>query len=222
MKKVPEFRKYTEYKAYSPDEMLRRSHNFYQDLQLRRTVREFSNKPVPDEVIKNCIKSAGTAPSGANLQPWTFVAVKNSETKKAIRKKAEIEEKTFYNHRAPEEWLQAVEPFATDKHKPFLETAPWLIAIFIQKYSNAKLGKKMHYYAPESVGIATGMLITALHHSGLASLTHTPSPMKFLNEILDRPENEKPFLLLVSGYPADNVEVPDISRKSFEKIAKIV
>ena len=217
---MPEFRKYTEYKAYSPDEMLRRSHNFYQDLQLRRTVREFSNKPVPDEVIENCIKSAGTAPSGANLQPWTFVAVKNSETKKAIRKKAEIEEKTFYNHRAPEEWLQAVEPFATDEHKPFLETAPWLIAIFIQKYSNAKLGKKMHYYAPESVGIATGMLIAALHHSGVVSLTHTPSPMNFLTNILKRSKNERPFLLLPVGYASKNALVPDIERKTQSQITE--
>lgn len=219
---MSDFRRYAEYKSYLHDEMLRRSDDFYLDLQRRRTVREFSNKPVPDEVIENCIKAAGTAPSGANLQPWMFVAVKDPETKKIIREKAEAEERAFYNHRAPEEWLQAVEPFATDEHKPFLETAPWLIAIFIQKYSISELRKRVHYYASESVGIAVGMLITALHHSGLASLTHTPSPMKFLNEILDRPENEKPFLLLVTGYPADNVEVPDIARKSFAEIAKIV
>lgn len=220
--KTPEFRPYSEYEQFSPDEMLKRSNEYFNNFQRRRTVREFSSNPVSEEVIKNCIKSAGTAPSGANLQPWTFVAVKDPVVKKEIREKAEIEEREFYDHRAPEEWLLALEPFATNEHKPFLETAPWLIAIFVQKYSFSGSEKRTHYYANESVGIAAGMLITALHHSGLVSLTHTPSPMKFLNNILNRPENEKPFLLLVTGYPADGVEVPDINRKSFNEIAKIV
>ena len=220
--KTPEFRPYHEFKYFSANEMEGRSEGIYNELNCRRTVREFSSKFVADEVIKNCIKAAGTAPSGANLQPWTFVAVKDPEVKKEIREKAEIEEREFYQHRAPEEWLQALEPFATNEHKPFLETAPWLIAIFVQKYSISGSEKRTHYYANESVGIATGMLISALHHAGLVSLTHTPSPMKFLNAILERPDNEKPFLLLVTGYPADNVKVPDINRKPFNEIAKIV
>ena len=220
---MPNFRKYSEYNQYSVKEMIKRSQEFLIKISSRRTVREFSNKEVPIEIIENCIKSAGTAPSGANLQPWTFVAVSDFETKKVIRQKAEEEEREFYNHRAPEDWLEVLEPFDTDANKPFLETAPWLVSIFVQKYGVESLGKNTkHYYTTESVGIATGILINALHYCGLATLTHTPSPMNFLNEILDRPQNEKPFLLLVVGFPKDDVQIPDISKKSIEQISKFV
>lgn len=219
---MSKFRDYSEYKKYSENEMLDRSREFLEKISNRRTIREFSDKSVPQKIIENCIKSAGTAPSGANLQPWTFVAVNDVKIKKIIRKKAEDEEREFYNHRAPEDWLEALEPFDTDAYKPFLETAPWLIPIFVQKYGveNGEIIK--HYYTTESVGIATGILINALHHCGLATLTHTPSPMNFLNEILDRPKNEKPFLLLVVGYPKDNVQVPDIEKKPLNQISKFV
>jgi len=219
---MSKFRDYSEYKKYSENEMLNRSREFLEEIEKRRTIRDFSDKSVPREIIENCIKSAGTAPSGANLQPWTFVAVNDAKIKKIIREKAEEEEREFYNHRAPEDWLEALEPFDTDAHKPFLETAPWLISIFVQKYGveNGKIIK--HYYTTESVGIATGVLINALHHCGLATLTHTPSPMNFLNEILGRPKNEKPFLLLVVGYPKDGVQVPDIEKKSLNQILKFV
>lgn len=220
---MPNFRKYSEYNQYSVKKMIKRSQKFLNNISSRRTVREFSNKEVPQEIIENCIKSAGTAPSGANLQPWTFIAVSDSETKKVIREKAEEEEREFYNHRAPGVWLEALEPFGTDDNKPFLESAPWLISIFVQKYRVENSGSKTkHYYTTESVGIATGILINALHYCGLATLTHTPSPMNFLNEILDRPQNEKPFLLLVVGFPMDNVQIPDITKKSIEQISKFV
>ena len=187
----------------------------------RRTVREFSSEPINKDIIENCIKAAGTAPSGANKQPWYFVIVSNPDLKKEIRIAAEKEEKSFYNEKAPQEWLHALEPFGTDENKPFLETAPYLIVIFEQKYKIDKDGnKEKNYYTSESVGIATGILITALHRVGIASLTHTPSPMKFLNKILDRPENEKPFLVLVVGYPANNVKVPDIKRKPISSISE--
>lgn len=219
---MSKFRDYSEYKKYSENEMLNRSREFLEEIEKRRTIRDFSDKSVPREIIENCIKSAGTAPSGANLQPWTFVAVNDAKIKKIIREKAEEEEREFYNHRAPEDWLEALEPFDTDAHKPFLETAPWLISIFVQKYGveNGEIIK--HYYTTESVGIATGILINALHHCGLATLTHTPSPMNFLNEILGRPKNEKPFLLLVVGYPKDRAQVPDIEKKSLNQILKFV
>jgi len=219
---MSEFRPYNEYKYYSEKEIELRSNHYYNFLNNRRTVRDFSSKSISEKTIINCIKAAGTAPSGANLQPWTFVAVKDDKIKSDIRKKAEKEEKEFYEHRASKEWLHALEPFATDQNKPFLEIAPWLIAVFVQKFSFLNNEKKNHYYANESTGIATGMLITALHHSGLVSLVHTPSPMKFLNEILKRPLNESPFLLLAVGYPKDNVKVPNISRKAFNDIAEIV
>ena len=219
---MSKFRDYSEYKKYSENEMLNRSREFLEEIAKRRTIRDFSDKSVPREIIENCIKSAGTAPSGANLQPWTFVAVNDAKIKKIIREKAEEEEREFYNHRAPEDWLEALEPFDTDAHKPFIETAPWLIPIFVQKYGveNGEIIK--HYYTTESVGIATGILINALHHCGLATLTHTPSPMNFLNEILGRPKNEKPFLLLVVGYPKDGAQVPDIEKKSLNQILKFV
>ena len=205
---------------YPPDEMANRAEVFYEDIQRRRTVREFSARSVPRAIIENCLRAAGTAPNGANLQPWQFVAITNPEIKRKIREAAEAEEREFYEHRAPPEWLAALEPLGTTWEKPFLEIAPYLIAIFFKNYDFLPDGRKVkNYYAMESVGIATGFLIAALHHAGLATLTHTPSPMAFLNEILGRPKNEHPFLLLVAGYPAANAKVPDITKKSLDKIA---
>jgi len=196
-------------------EMLRRAQDFHALMQRRRTVRDFDPRPVPREVIAACIAAAGTAPSGANQQPWHFVAVSDPDVKRRIRLAGEAEEREFYERRAPDEWLDALRPIGTDWHKPFLETAPWLIAIFVQKWGRAADDSKVkHYYPAESVGIATGLLITALHSAGLATLTHTPSPMGFLNEILGRPaDSERPFLLLVVGHPAANARVPAIERK---------
>ena len=220
---MKKFRYYTEYKQYLEEEMIVRSRKYLEEISIRRTVREFSDKNVPKEVIENCIKAAATAPSGANQQPWTFVAINNIKLKKIIQKKAEEEEREFYEHRASEDWLKALEPFDTNSYKPFLETAPWLIPIFVQKYGISTNNRRIkYYYTVESVGIATGILINALNHCGLATLTHTPSPMNFLNEILDRPKNEKTFLLLVVGYPKEGVQVPDISKKPLNKILKFV
>jgi iodotyrosine deiodinase len=208
---------------YSPPderELVERAQAFYTSISRRRTVREFSDRPVPAEAIESCLRAAGTAPSGANLQPWHFVAVSDATTKHRIRLAAEEEEREFYEHRAPQEWLDALAPLGTDASKPFLERAPWLIAIFSQVHGLLADGRKVkHYYALESVGIATGLLITAVHQTGLVSLTHTPSPMRFLNDILDRPANEKPFLLLVVGYPEQAAVVPDITRKPLDEIA---
>jgi iodotyrosine deiodinase len=202
------------YREFPVEEMRERIAEFYADIDRRRTVREFSDRPVPRDIIETALRAANTAPSGANLQPWHFAVVSGAETKRKIREAAEVEEREFYEHRASDEWLAALEPLGTDEHKPFLETAPYLIAVFLQKYGELPDGRKVkHYYPAESTGLATGMLITALHRAGLATLTHTPSPMKFLNEILGRPKNERPFLLLVVGYPADNARVPDIERK---------
>ena len=196
-----------------------RSQIFFENLSTRRTIRNFSDKPVDREVIENCIRTAGTAPSGANMQPWHFVLISDPIIKKQIRVAAEKEEKEFYEKRAPKEWLEALAPLGTDDNKPYLETAPWLIAIFMQRFGKLPDGRKVkHYYGLESVGIATGMLITAIHNAGLASLTHTPSPMGFLNEILERPKNERPFLLLVVGHPARDARVPDIKRKEINEI----
>ena len=201
------------------DEMLQKSLAFYQKLISRRTIRNFSEKPVDSEVIENCIKAAGTAPSGANMQPWHFVIISDPVIKNKIRIAAEKEEKEFYKNRAPKEWLEALSPLGTDDKKSYLEVAPYLIAIFMKRYGNLPDGRKVkHYYGLESVGIATGMLITAIHNVGLASLTHTPSPMGFLNEILERPKNERPFLLLAMGHPAEDTKVPDIERKPLSKI----
>jgi len=204
----------TTYEEYPLPEMRQRLHDFYADVNRRRTVREFSDRPVPRDIIEDALRAAGTAPSGANLQPWHFSVVSGARTKSRIRVAAEVEEKEFYEHRASPEWLQALAPLGTDTNKPFLETAPYLIAVFLQKFGVLPDGRKVkHYYPVESTGIATGILITALHIAGLVCLTHTPSPMKFLNEILGRPNSERPFLLLVTGYPADGAEVPDIHRK---------
>ena len=196
-----------------------RSQIFFENLSTRRTIRDFSDKPVDKSVIENCIKTAGTAPSGANMQPWHFVLISDPTIKKQIRVAAEKEEKEFYEKRAPKEWLEALAPLGTDNNKPYLETAPYLIAIFMQRFGKLPDGRKVkHYYGLESVGIATGLLITAIHNAGLASLTHTPSPMGFLNQILKRPKNERPFLLLVVGHPAEDARVPDIKRKDISEI----
>ncbi len=190
---------------------------FYKDMNKRRTVRDFSDRPVPLDIIKQALRTAGTAPSGANLQPWHFTVVSGPETKRKIRIAAEEEEKEFYEHRASPEWLRALEPLGTDTHKPFLEMAPCLIAVFLQKFGFLPDGTKVkHYYPVQSTGLAAGILITALHEAGLVCLTHTPSPMGFLNEILDRPKSERPFLLLVVGYPAKDATVPDLLRKPLE------
>jgi nitroreductase len=200
--------------------MRQRATEFYNEIKRRRTVREFSSRPVPRDVIEQTLLAAGTAPNGANLQPWHFVVVSDPELKRKIRIAAEEEEREFYSGRAPQEWLDALAPLGTDEHKPFLETAPYLIAVFAQSYGLLPDGRKVkHYYVTESVGIATGFLINALHHSGLATLTHTPSPMNFLNDLLGRPSHERPFLLLVVGYPADDCQVPNISKKPLDEIA---
>ncbi len=189
--------------------MLVRSIDFYREIRRRRTVRDFDARPVPREVIENALKAAGTAPSGANLQPWHFVVIQDAERKRRIREEAEKEERAFYRGKAPKEWLEALAPLGTDAAKPFLEEAPLLIAIFAQKFALTPSGQPVkHYYVPESVGIATGFLIAAFHHVGLVSLTHTPSPMGFLNQICRRPINEKPSILLVVGYPKAACQVP--------------
>lgn len=203
--------------------MVKKSKEFYYAMNQRRSIRNFSKKSVPVEVINNCIKTAGTAPSGANKQPWHFVVVSDPKVKKKIRNAAEKEEYDFYHKKAPEDWLKDLSHLGTDEHKPFLEEAPYLIVIFEQKYRIAKEGKKFkNYYTTESVGIATGILITALHRVGLATLTHTPSPMGFLNDILKRPKNERPFLLLVVGYPDVNAKVPNIKRKKLSEITTFI
>lgn len=209
-----------DYREYPPEEMQRRARSFYDDVGRRRTVRHFSDRKVPQGVIDDCLRAAGTAPSGAHRQPWHFVAVTDPRAKRRIREGAEDEEREFYERRATREWLEALAPLGTDEHKPFLETAACLIVIFAEAYGlDAKANKTRNYYVPESVGIATGILITALHHAGLATLTHTPSPMRFLNGILERPENERPYMILVAGYPAPDAVVPDLRRKNLDEIA---
>jgi len=212
-----------QYCEYPVEEMRQRLNDFYVDINRRRTVREFSSRAVPRDIIETALMAANTAPSGANLQPWHFAVISGPETKRQIRQAAEAEEREFYTHRASEEWLAALEPLGTDENKPFLETAPYLIAVFLQKFGELPDGRKVkHYYPAESTGLATGILITALHQAGLATLTHTPSPMKFLNEILGRPKSERPFLLLVVGYPAGDARVPDIKRKSLEDYSSFI
>ncbi len=207
---------------YTDEDQIRRSLEFYQHLKQRRTIRHFSDQPIPEQVIDYCLLSAGTAPNGANLQPWHFAVVKDAAIKHRIREAAEIEEREFYQERAPQEWLDALEPLGTDEHKPFLEIAPYLIVIFAKTLTMTQTGKAIkNYYTNESVGIATGMLITALHHCGVATLTHTPSPMKFLNEILERPRYERPFLILVAGFPAQDAEVPKITKYPLEQIRTV-
>ncbi len=197
------------WREYPPAEMTARAEAFAVDIARRRTVREFAPRPVPRAVVEACLRAAGTAPSGANLQPWHFTVIESQAARQRIREAAEAEEREFYNGRAPAEWLAALAPLGTDASKPFLDTAPVLIAIFAQRHGELPDGRRVkHYYVPESVGIATGFLIAALHHAGLVSLTHTPSPMNFLNTICRRPANEKPYLLLVAGYPAEGCTVP--------------
>lgn len=204
-------------------EMQERAAAFYQQLRGRRSVRDFSDRAVPMDVIENCLRVAGTAPNGANRQPWHFAVVTDPAVKQRIREAAEEEERAFYTQRASEEWLNDLAPLGTDANKPFLEIAPCLIAIFSQSYRLDEAGKKhLHYYVSESVGIATGFLIAALHNAGLACLTHTPSPMRFLTEILARPSYERPFLLLVVGYPADDTQVPVITKKALDEFATFI
>lgn len=212
------------FREYPVDEMIERATTFRAELQRRRTVRDYAARDVPREVIEECILAAGTAPSGANLQPWHFVAVRDAAMKTKIREAAEVEERAFYEGgRAPQEWLDALAHLGTDANKPFLEVAPWLIVIFAQKYGiNPNGARTKNYYVQESVGIATGMLITALHNAGLATLTHTPSPMGFLGDILGRPANERAYLVLVTGYPAADAEVPVITKKAIDEIATFV
>lgn len=214
------FQPLASYIEYPVQEMKERAASFLTEMQKRRTVREFSDRPVPREIIEQCLLTAGTAPSGANLQPWNFVVVEDPRLKREIRIAAEQEEAEFYERRAPQEWLDALAPLGTDAHKPFLETAPYLIVIFGKNHSERPDGRRFkNYYVNESVGIATGFLIAAIHHAGLVALTHTPSPMGFLNGILDVPPDNKPFLLLVAGYPAQDAQVPVITKKSLEEIA---
>lgn len=214
---------YTAYRELPVEEMRAAAEAFLETMRRRRTVRDFSDRPVPRDVIETCLLAAGTAPNGANRQPWKFVVIGDPAIKTRIREAAEEEEKAFYAGKAPQEWIEALEHLGTDEQKPFLERAPWLIAIFAERYeAMPDGGKAKNYYVAESVGIATGMLITALHEAGLATLTHTPSPMGFLNEVLGRPENERPFLILVCGYPEEGALVPDIQKKSLEEIAIFV
>jgi len=217
------FQPLTAYIEHPLEEMIQRSESFRQEMQQRRTVRHFSDRPVPRKVIENCLLTAGTAPNGANLQPWHFVVVSDPEIKHQIRIAAEEEEADFYNRRAPQEWLEALAPLGTDQHKPFLDAAPYLIVIFGKNHSELSDGRRVkNYYVNESVGIATGFLIAAIHHAGLVSLTHTPSPMGFLNEILNVPSDSKPFLVLVVGYPADHAEVPIITKKPLDEISTFI
>jgi nitroreductase len=214
---------YESYREYPPAEMKQRAAAFCEEMQRRRTVRSFSSRPVDRSIIEACVRAAGTAPSGANAQPWHFAVVGDPAVKRAIREEAEKNERAFYEGRAPGEWLEALRPLATDSSKPFLETAPFLIVIFSESYRLLPDGgRAKNYYIPESAGIAAGMLVAALHTAGLAVLTYTPSPMGFLNRLCRRPDNERPFLVVVTGYPADGATVPDIGRKRLEEIASFL
>ena len=220
----PRFLPLTGYREYAPAEMAERARSFAEEMARRRTVRDFASRPVPRSLIEDCLRAAGTAPSGANQQPWQFVAVSDSGVKRRIREAAEAEEREFYAHRAPPDWLEVLRPLGTDASKPFLETAPWLIAVFIRRFERRPDGsKRRHYYTDESVGLAVGLLLAAVHRAGLVSLTHAPSPMKFLNDILGRPRDlERPFMLLVIGYPAPDARVPDIARKPLSDIVTFI
>jgi len=211
-----------DHNPYPELKMIERSAAFFELMIKRRTVRDFSDRPIPIQIIQNAIQTASSAPSGANKQPWHFVIVKDPVIKKEIRVAAEKEEKEFYEHRAPDYWLEDLNQFDTDWYKPFLEIAPYLIVVFKQSYDLGKSGKRKNYYVNESVGIASGFLLTALHNAGLVTLTHTPSPMGFLEKILKRPKNEKAVLLIPVGYPAENAKVPDLKKKSFQEVATII
>jgi nitroreductase len=209
----PRFEPLTDYREYPVDEMRRRVTDFHAEMRRRRTVRDFSPRSVPRDIIEQALLAAGTAPSGANMQPWHFVVVTDPGLKRRLRAGAEEEEHAFYHERAPQEWLDALAPLGTDERKPFLEVAPYVIVVFALSYGVLPDGRKVkNYYVQESVGIAVGLLIAALHRAGLATLTHTPSPMGFLNDILGRPANERPYLVLVAGYPADGTRVPVAAR----------
>ncbi len=215
----PGFVPLSSFEEYAPAEMEARSKAFAAAMQRRRTIRQFSDRPVAESVIAACVEAAGTAPSGAHQQPWHFVVVADPGIKRAIRTAAEAAEAEFYAT-APAEWLAVLAPLGTDSHKPYLETAPYLIAVFAQRYGiNDDGTRQTHYYVSESVGIATGFLLAALHHAGLATLTHTPNPMAFLSTILERPANERAVMLVVAGYPAAGARVPDLVRKPLEEIA---
>ena len=212
----------SDYVEYPVEEMLTRSQDFYNEVKRRHSVRSFSDRPVDKKVIENCLKAAGTAPSGANHQPWHFVAVNSQEIKKQIREQAEHHERGFYEGRAGEEWLEALKDLGTDASKPYLEHAPWLIAIFSQKKGGiSEEDKNTNYYVHESVGISTGILITALHNAGLVTLTHTPKPMSFLNKVCQRGENERAYMLLIAGYPKEDATIPMHAKvkKSLDDIA---
>lgn len=213
------FERLSTWREYAPAEMLSRALEFAAEMARRRTTRHFSDRDVARSVIEECLRAAGTAPSGAHQQPWHFVAVSDRGLKRQLRLAAEEAEREFYAS-APAAWLEALAPLGTDASKPYLESAPWLIAVFAERYGVAPDGStRKHYYVNESVGIATGFLIAALHHAGLATLTHTPNPMAFLSKVLDRPHNEKPVMLVVTGYPASDARIPRLSRKPLEEIA---
>lgn len=203
---------------FDVNEMIQRSKEYFEMMDKRRSVREYSEKPIPKEVIDNIIKTASSAPSGAHKQPWTFCVISDPEIKKQIRIAAEKEEKESYESRMPDSWKEDLEPLGTDWRKPFLETAPYLIIVFKKAYDLKDGVKRNNYYVNESVGLASGFLISAIHNAGLVTLTHTPSPMNFLQKILDRPQNERPFLLLPIGYAADEVEVPELKRKDLSDV----
>lgn len=212
----------TDFIEYPVAEMIARSAAFYQEMQRRHSIRQFSNRAVPKSIIENCIKAAGTAPSGANHQPWHFVAMQDAAIKRQVKDAAEMHEQAFYAGRGGDEWLDALKPLGTDAQKPYLAHAPWLIAVFSQKKGGVQAGAKhTNYYVHESVGIATGMLLTALHHSGLVTLTHTPKPMSFLSKICDRPDDERPYMLIIAGYPAADASVPEhaLKKKSLAQIS---
>lgn len=215
----------SDYIEYPQDEMLQRSVDFYQNIKRRHSIRSFSHRSVPREIIENCIKAAGTAPSGANHQPWHFAAIHSADVKRQVREQAEAHEQGFYNGKAADEWLNALKPLGTDASKPYLELAPWLIAIFSQKTGGLTPDEKQtNYYVHESVGIATGFLINALHNAGLTTLTHTPKPMSFLSKICQRPDNERAYMLLIAGYPADDATIPHHAqhKKSLHEIASFL
>ena len=211
------------YCEHSGEEIKGRAAAFYEDMRRRRSVRHFAPRPVPREAIEDCLRAAATAPSGANMQPWHFCIVSDPAVKRRIRKAAEEQERAFYSGRGPQEWLNALSPLGTSADKPFLETAPYLIVVFAQRYGLSADGERIkHYYVSRSVGIATGILVAAIHRAGLVSLTYTPSAMGFLSELLGRPANERPFLIVVVGHPASDAQVPDIAKKSLSEIATFI
>jgi len=210
-----------DFAEHAPAEMRERARTFREQMAQRRSVRDFSDRSVPQEFIEEALHTAGTAPSGAHRQPWQFVAVNDSDLKAEIREAAEEEEKEFYESRATEEWKEALAPLGTDWRKPYLETAPWLVVCFAEQYGLPEDGEKTkNYYVQESVGIACGLFITAIHKMGLATLTHTPAPMNFLRDLLDRPSNERPYILFPVGYPAEDATVPDLDRKSLDEFVQ--